>query len=260
VTNISPRNLNFHKEQYWTAVNFLEKYISISPVSGLRILEVGSAEGGGLNYFATKNNQCYGLEYSRGRLEIARELNKSSKIIFIHGDITEASSYENQLQDKMDLIICGDVIEHIANEKKAAALQNMRDLLQKGGRIYISFPPKYSPFAGHQQGLPGWLHRIPYLFLLPDKFYSVILKSRGIRADIISNMLATKHSRLSIKRFEKMVYENGLRILKKDFFLIRPRFKYNYGIPYIGHRCDLPIVREIFNLGAVYLLQPSAKN
>ncbi len=57
-----------------------------------------------------------------------------------------------------------------------------------------------------------------------------------------------------------MVYENGLRILKKDFFLIRPRFKYNYGIPYIGHRCDLPIVREIFNLGAVYLLQPCAKN
>ncbi|HPC35212.1 MAG TPA: class I SAM-dependent methyltransferase [Candidatus Marinimicrobia bacterium] len=260
MTNISPRNLNFHKEQYWTAANFLNKYIGIPHLSGLRILEVGSAEGGALNYFANKNNQCYGLEYSRGRLEIARELNKSSGIVFIHGDITEASSYENQLREKMDLIICCDVIEHIANEKKAVALKNMQDLLQKDGRLYISFPPKYSPFAGHQQGLPSWLHRIPYLFLLPDKLYSAILKSRKIRAYIISNMLATKHSRLSINQFEKMVRENGFRILKKDFFLIRPRFKYHYGIPYLRHRCDLKIVREIFSLGAVYLLQPCEKN
>ncbi|HQM37178.1 MAG TPA: hypothetical protein PKV79_10100, partial [Candidatus Marinimicrobia bacterium] len=72
-------------------------------------------------------------------------------------------------------------------------------------------------------------------------------------------MLATKHSRLSIKQFEKMVYENGLEIIKKDYYLIRPRFKYHWGVPSLHHRLNVGIVREGLNLGAVYLLKPCVK-
>jgi len=259
VKDISPRSYNFFNEQSWLAAHFLNTYIEITNSSGLNILEVGSAEGGVLSYFAEKNNRCYGLEYSRGRVEIARELNQSPKTVFIHGDITDTDTYARQINDKMDVIICCDVIEHIVSEKRSRALQNMRELLKEDGRLYISFPPKYSPFAGHQQCLPNWLRAIPYLFLWPDNVYSAILKSGGIHDNVISSMLETKKSRISVHEFEKLVRANALRILKKDYFLIRPRFKFRYGLPCLRHRCDLSIIREVFNLGSVYLLQPCAK-
>ncbi|MFH1212579.1 MAG: class I SAM-dependent methyltransferase [Candidatus Neomarinimicrobiota bacterium] len=260
MTDIPASNINFHKEQYWAAANFIENYIGLSGQSNLRILEVGSAEGGGLKYFAEKGHSCYGLEYSPGRSEIAETLNQSGGIRFINGDITDLESYLDRLDAKMDLVLCCDVIEHIPSDKKELALRNMKYLLKDNGLLFISFPPKYSLFAGHQQVIPDWTRWLPYLFLLPDKLYSAFLGWRGVRSAIVAEMLATKHSRLSINQFEKMVYESDFRILKKDFYLIRPRFEYRYGIRRLRLRCDVKIIREILNLGAVYLLRPCEKS
>jgi len=257
--NISGKNLNFFKEQYWVAANFIGNYIGLSGKSNLRVLEVGSAEGGGLKYFAERGNTCYGLEYSPGRTEIARNLSQSDAVFFINGDITKPDSYQGQIDEQMDVVVCCDVIEHIDSSQQENALINMKNMLKNDGRLYISFPPKYSPFAGHQQVLPVWLRYIPFLFFLPDEWYAPLMRRFGVRGAIVENMLATKHSRISTKRFERLVFNSGLKIEKKDFYLIRPRFKYRWGISCVRHRFDPGIVREIFTLGAVYLLQPCEK-
>ncbi len=254
MTDIPERSLGFHKEQHWLAANFLENYLELKERSGLRILEIGSAEGGVLNYLASKGHCCFGIEHSWSRYEMACKINQSVRIHFIHGDITEPKTYATQLNDLMDIIISCDVIEHIPADKKEAALLNMKNLLAINGLLFISFPPKYSPFAGHQQVVPSWAGRIPYLFLLPDGLYAAYLKRLKTSVQTVADLIATKHDRLSINQFEKLAQNLGLKILKKDFYLIRPAYEYRFGIRRLRHNCTNFILKEILTLGAVYLL------
>lgn len=251
---IPERSFDLYKEQYWLAVNFLEDYLGIRDCSAIRILEVGSAEGGVLNYFASRGHNCYGIEYSRSRYEQACNINQHAGIRFIHGDITKPETYIKQLKERIDLIICCDVIEHISDAQKKLALLNMKNLIGKNGRLFISFPPKYSPFAGHQQVVPSWAGRLPYLFLLPDELYKSYLKLLKTKSQVVSDLISTKHSRLSISKFEMMVKTLGFKIIKKEFYLIRPIFEYRYGISRLKYCYTNKLAKEIFTLGAVYLL------
>lgn len=252
---ISQRYHNFHAEQYWYAKNFLEDFLNIGAQKGLKILEIGTAEGGLLKYFSEKNHICYGIEISKGRWEISLALNADGKIIFINGDITDSSTYDEFIKDKFDIIVCHDVIEHIPKDRKIMALRNMFNLLSESGRLYISFPPKYSPYAGHQQGAPRILAKIPYIYLLPDKIYRQYLSLIKVSENIIDQLCEIKDDRISITAFERLVSEADLKIKKSEFYVIRPGFEYRFKrMKKHQHKISNYILREIFTLGALYLL------
>ncbi|MCG2716847.1 MAG: class I SAM-dependent methyltransferase, partial [Candidatus Marinimicrobia bacterium] len=196
---IGERYYSFHNEQYWYAGHFVEEFLNIQDHNSLRIFEIGAAEGGLIKYFSEKGHYCHGIEYSKSRYEFSKELNKDSNIKFIHGDITNKSTYADHLREQMNIVICRDVIEHIHPNKKIIALKNMAAVLNPGGKLFISFPPKYSPYAGHQQVAPKKLVKLPYLHLLPDRLYRWYLSMMRMRVSSGQGLLNTKHKRLSIR-------------------------------------------------------------
>ncbi len=255
MTEVIERHLRSYHEQYWYAENVLEKFLEISGSGPLSICEVGPAEGGALKYFAEKGHYCYGIEFSEIRYNNSIILNNKEDILFLRGDITKPDTYSNQIDLSMDIIICRDVIEHIDADQKFIALQNMTTLFKPGGRMFISFPPKYSPYAGHQQVAPKKLVKLPYLHLLPDRLYRRYLSMMRMRVSSGQGLLDTKHKRLSIRDFEKIVSDLNLSFMKREYYLIRPCYESRFHL----RRMKAPfsknvVLREYFTLGALYCL------
>jgi len=252
--NISARNLRSYHEQFWYAENVLTDFLELSHSKQLLICEVGPAEGGALKYFAQKGHNCFGIEFSDNRYKNSLILNSGLDITFIQGDIANSDTYLKNIPEKMDVVICRDVIEHIDRNKKSAALQNMANLLKPEGKLFISFPPKYSPYAGHQQVAPKLLGKLPYIYLLPDSLYANYLSVMGINKNVIMELLRTKHTRLTINRFEKMIDKIGFNILKKEFYFVRPCYESRFNIKRRKHNLS-SFIREIITLGVLYCLQ-----
>jgi len=255
MTEVIERHLRSYHEQYWYARNVLEKFLGITNTKQISICEVGPAEGGALKYFNENGHHCYGIEYSEVRYDNSLKLNKNRDIHFLRGDITKPDSFQSQIDSFMDIVICRDVIEHIDTDQKYIALQNMSALLKPGGKMFVSFPPKYSPYAGHQQVAPKKLVKLPYLYLLPDRLYSWYLSRIGMRITSGQGLLDTKHKRISIRDFEKTIRDLGLGILKREFYLIRPCYESRFHL----RRLKAPfsknnVLREFFTLGALYCL------
>jgi SAM-dependent methyltransferase len=181
---------------------YLEKYIP----KNSNILEVGSAEGGLLEIFCSNGHRVTGIEISESRAI------KSSIQTFIK-DICDYNTSE-----RYDLIIMVDVIEHI--DLPSVAIDRIYDLLKPGGYLYITFPPKYSPYAGHQQHYK-LLKYIPWISLLPE---SIIRLLRNTDA-IIEN----KRRAVSVEEFDRIIKLNKIEIIEKNLYFIRPQYKIRYG-------------------------------
>ena len=68
-------------------------------------------------------------------------LNQDQSIHLFQADICKPITYENKIKDTYDIIIIRDVIEHIPEQE--LALKNIYDLLSIGGKLFMSFPPKF---------------------------------------------------------------------------------------------------------------------
>lgn len=226
-------------------IPYFEKHIQNFPK--LKILEVGCAEAGLIDVFLKKGIEIDGLEISKERVDIA--LKKNPNLNIVVGDITDKSIL--QKFDKYDFIIMREVIEHIHN--KYAAFKNLKSLLNTNGLLFISFPPKYSPFAGHQQIAKSFLKVIPYLHLLPKsvlKFISRILQEKPDYVDEIKLHYSTG---MAITKFEKLCNQFSFEPVVKDLFLFRPIYAFRFGLPTIKIP-NIPIFREVLTFGYETLL------
>lgn len=250
------RRNKFFDEQYWYAKNFLKNYLPFDNYKNLRILEVGSGEGGGLKYFHELRAECYGVEITKDRITFARTM-ISEDVEFLLGDICDPVFVDRL--PRMDLIILRDVIEHIPQKKPA--LQNIIKILKKNGIAFISFPPKYSPYAGHQQNIKAKYGRLPFIHLFPDFVYSTVLKL--VRAEELrtERLLMLKKNLVSLREMEKMFSGAGFKIFNKDLYLIRPCYEKRFGLK--SRKIFLnewPLLREFFTLGAIYLLKKNVNS
>lgn len=254
MNTVPVRNLNYFNEQYWYAGHVLKDFLNLSEEKGLSICEVGTAEGGTLQYFAEKGHRCYGIEFAVHRYEIAVLLNQHSGIRFVNGDITHPETYRDKIPDALDLVICRDVIEHIEAEKKIVALQNMVAMLKSRGKLFVSFPPKYSAYAGHQQGIPALLGKLPYLHCLPNKLYARYLALLKIPRLRIDNLLNVKACRLSIRLFEQMTSQLPVTVHHRQLYIVRPAHEYRFHINRIRQPLNNLFINEWFSTGALYCL------
>lgn len=246
------RRIKFYEEQYWYAKNFLTEFLPIEDFSNPNVLEVGSAEGGAIKFFYEKGANCYGVEISEARNAFAKEFINISKIKFLTGDICENSFVEEL--PKMDLILIRDVVEHIPNKLKA--LENLNRLLKPNGTIFLSYPPKFSPYAGHQQNVKKRIGNLPFIHILPKKIYTLFLKAANLSDEKIVELLQTKHDMISIANIETLFTKAELTITKKSFYFIRPCFEKRFGWKRrITIFNSIPILKEMFTLGAIYLLE-----
>ncbi len=250
-THQEKRRRKFFEEQYWYAENVLCSYFDLPSYQNIKTLEIGGGENGALKYFDEQGAETYGIEISQSRVDYARAQLRDTKISLQQGDITNPEIID-QLPP-VELIILRDVIEHIDDKK--SALSNMRKLLTPDGLIFISFPPKYSPYAGHQQNIKGKLKKIPYMHLLPSRVYKNVLKVVADSDARVEALMDTHKTMISIHSLEELFQQVHLKIHRKDYFLVRPCYQKRFGVtPRQTFLNKLPVLRETFSLGALYTL------
>jgi SAM-dependent methyltransferase len=214
----------------------------------LKILEVGCGEAGFLDVMAELGIDAVGLELEADRVETARQKNPNLNIQV--GDITN-QNIATFLGNNYDLIIMRDVIEHIPDRQ--ATFANIRNLLREDGYLYITFPPRFSGFAGHQQNGKTLLRYIPYLHLLPEFLLRFLQKMFQERPEVIQAVIQNYKIGLTIAAFNKYFQQNGFRLVQRDLYISRPIYKIRFGVPAVKIP-SIPIIREFLAFGCECLL------
>jgi 2-polyprenyl-3-methyl-5-hydroxy-6-metoxy-1,4-benzoquinol methylase len=243
------------EKHFYEQKEFTEKYLLtyfqkyIPNFHQLKVLEIGCAEGGLLDILGSIGIDSLGIELSPERIQIA--LKKNPNLNVIQGDITD-ENLSAKIGKEFDFIIMREVIEHVQN--KYAAFENIDRLLKPGGYIYISFPPKYSPFAGHQQIAKSFLKYLPYIHLFPTSILKKIASQLSENENYVDEIKLHFNTGMVINKFENLCLNKNFIPVKKELFLFRPIYGYRYGLPKIKLP-DIPIFREVLTFGYEVLLR-----
>jgi SAM-dependent methyltransferase len=214
------------------------------------ILEVGCAEGG---FLAVLHDQgitdAVGLELDPARARVARDRCPVLRIVV--GDITDDSIAE-RIGGAFDLIVMRDVIEHIPD--RTAAFSSLSKLLNADGHLYVTFPPRFSPFAGHQQHGRSLLRGVPYLHLLPAGAIRALGRALKERPEFVESVVENYRIGLSIRSFERYCSLFNLEPVAQSLFLVRPIYQTRFALT-PRRAPNIPFVREVIALGCECLLR-----
>ena len=259
----------FHKDrsktfqqQYLTTKNYIIPFIQekVDFSNGINVLEIGCGEAGVLKAFLELGHRCTGIELSESRVELAKQYHKeayeSGNIQFIARNIYDIN-VDKDLNEKFDLIILKDVIEHIPNQD--VFMRKLKDFLKPDGKVFFGFPPWQMPFGGHQQVCSSkFLSLLPWYHLLPWFLYRGLLKLFGERESTIESLKEIKDTGISIERFERIVKTEKYKLLRKQFFLINPIYSYKFNMKVrkqFGFISVIPWVRNFWTTAVYYLLE-----
>lgn len=253
------RNVYF-QQQYEHSRDYIIPFVKehLPKGKGLNICEVGSAEAGVLKAFIEEGHKGIGIELSKSKIEraekfMAEEL-EQGLVKFYHRDIHMFE--KNELGFGFDLIILKDVIEHVHDQQKM--LGKLKQLLNENGIIFIGMPPWRMPFGGHQQMLNSkLLSKLPYYHILPRPIYKWMMKLGEKRPGVIESQLEIKDTQISINRFYRIAKKAELKILRQQFYLINPNYKYKFGLKprkQFKLLAGIPFVRDFFTTTAYFVL------
>lgn len=243
------------EKHFYEQIEYTKKYLlpyfqkNIPNFHKLDVLEVGCAEGGLLEVLQEIGMNVTGIEISEERVAIANKKNPMLNIIV--GDIMD-EKLPTKIGKKFDLLIMREVIEHIPD--KFAAFKNLDALTKDNGFLFISFPPKRSPFAGHQQIAKSSLKNIPYLHILPKPVLKFVAKQLGERDDYVDEIKLHYSTGMTIGKFEFHCLLKRFVPVKKELFLFRPIYAYRFGLPTIKLP-NIPLLREYISFGYEILLR-----
>lgn len=246
----------YFREQALTSRNHYIPYIK-KMVGRLprKILEVGCGEGGNLLPFAEEGCEVVGVDLSASRIEQARKFFEENrrKGEFIAADIFGLESMERDFP----LIILHDVIEHIADKRRF--LSSLKDYLSAGGAIFVGFPAWQMPFGGHQQiARSKIISHAPFIHLLPEALYQMLLKRCGEQEDGIKELLEIKRTGCSIEMFKRIVRDAGYRIVHEQLYFINPHYETKFGLsPRKLNKLisRIPYIRNYFSTSCFYILK-----
>lgn len=234
-----------YSNQYF--IPFLTKHLP--ELKTMRILEVGCAEAGLLKVLGDMGTECHGIELDETRAALAKEINPGVNVIV--GDITD-TSIVNKFGGQFDLIIMREVIEHVPD--KDAAFRNLNAMLKEGGYMFMSFPPKWSGFAGHQQVGRSLLRFTPYVHFIPKPVLRMFVKMFNEYPNFVEHVEANYSTGIKINQFEKLCRKYNFRYIIKDYYLFRPIYKFRFGLPTLKIP-GIPLLREFFAFGCECLLK-----
>lgn len=157
-----------------------------------------------------------------------------------------------------DLVLLHDVLEHIPDYDRALAA--IRDSLAEDGRVFVSFPPYYSGFGGHQQYARGLARMTPFVHLLPARVFFRLAapgQQEYMTADgALEDLVSVRRTRLTLGSAEAAFANAGLAVEYRELFLVRPEYTIRYGLKTRGASALGRVrgIRELVVNGAFYLL------
>jgi O-antigen biosynthesis protein len=165
---------------------FKNNLISSLNIKNKKILDVGCGFG---NKKLAENNSVLGIDISNIALKEAEKRYEKA----LKRDIEKGL----RLKEKFDVIFLLDILEHIKNPEKL--LRNCKNLIKKEGRIIINVPNSYNLF-----------NRVIWI-----KNKKIDLTDRAH----IHGLKESEHiTRFSIEKIEKLIKNNNLKIIKKEYF------------------------------------------
>ena len=222
----SDRRIYF-EELAQTSKEYISRYISTYKdiKSCHYVLEIGCGEGGNLVPFAEIGCKVCGIDISIGKIDNARKffVEKGLYGEFICSDFVRCDIKPHV--GIYDLIIMHDVIEHIEPKDKDEFMSRAKALLRPSGVIMSAFPAWKMPFGGHQQICRSRLCRLPFIHLLPEKWYEGYLKICNEKDNKVNELMSIRRSRMNIESFESLCCRTGLKIKDRTLWLINPHYK-----------------------------------
>lgn len=239
------------EKHFYEQVNYTKEYLipylknNLKDFNNhLKIIDIGCAEGGTVYELRKQGYNCDGIELEPVRVETAKKHNDNAAKISV-GDITE----ELKTDEKYDIVILRDVIEHIPD--KAKALSNIAKLLNPKGVLFMAFPLKFSPYAGHNQNATNWVKYFWYVTLLPKSLIKLLVPPENV-----NTLTELKETAISYHILKKLL-KNNWKFIRKDFFISRPIYKIRFGWRIIKFP-NIPVLRELVN-GCEVLIEKNIK-
>ena len=256
-------DFNSQEEFYWTYQYKLAEYYYIPllkgsgfHMEGKRVIDIGCGLGGFTAALADEGAaECLGIDIDS---DLQRPCTGTrSNLKYMIRDITETDSVETAGTD-YELIVLHDVIEHVPLARKDSFVGALKQFCGHDTLILITFPPYYSPFGLHQQAILGsWLRFVPFLGWLPLGCLQPALRMLGEDDSASDRLREIKDSRMTIRNFRRTLNRLGFRIEFEQFYLVRPTHEVRFGWRTRMSRIrKIPVVNEILNSGALYLVKP----
>jgi len=243
--------------QYRLGEEVVVPYLSVLNAfkQGFRVVEIGSAEGGVLAALVQAGaTNALATDIAEHRLTLGDKITKKLNldIEFKYHNIIEQEIPDNW-KNSADLVILRDVIEHL--DDTDIALKNISKFLKPGGFLYVTFPPYYSPYGGHQHIVMNTLGKLPFIHVLPDFIFHKMIKSG--RPGDVGEVKRLQKIRLTPKKFIKSALSQGYEMFHEDYYFIRPVFKMKFGLPTIKITpiAFLPGFKDVISLEASYILR-----
>ena len=252
----------YYQHQLENAQRYVIPFIEQSGMitRGMRVLEIGCAEGGVLRAFIGLGCIGTGIELVSERAERAKLFNKeeieSGKLSILTKNIYDVNP-QQLFPEGFDIIILKDVIEHIPEQHRF--MRVLKDFLSPNGRIFLGFPPWYMPFGGHQQICHHrLLSRTPWIHLLPRPCYKALLKAFKEPDECVQELLEIQETGISIERFEKICSSEKYQVLSRKLFLINPIYSLKFNLkprelPKI--LAKVPFLRNFFTTTAFFTIK-----
>ena len=175
----------------------------------LKILDIGSGEGGTSEVLSEDN---FVTSFDMNKIRLRRQQNSFSDINLLCGSSSSLPFKNNSL----DLIILQDVLEHLDNKEKL--INNIYNLLNDNGMIYLSTPNKFS--VVNIIADPHW--GVPLVSLLKREsvrkyFLNYFRKSEMNRKDIAELLSLKNIYELFADKFEVQLFTlHSVKELFKD--------------------------------------------
>lgn len=257
----TPRKLRVEefpsRRHYYWAYQYMLANLYLCPLlekwgfdfNGKKVLDVGCGSGGIACAMMDHGAKCDGVDIN----DLEKPYLEDRPFRFVHGDMCDQNLL-SQLGRNYDFAVLRDVIEHIEN--KNILLRNIVEVLEPGGKLFITFPPYYSPFGGHTQILQSKLGQIPFMHYLPKSIFRAFVKSTDAPEFAREEVLRLKEIRTTISEIEDALSIVSLNIVQKRFYAIRPTFHIRYGMkPKKAIWGNIPLVREIAVTAAFYFVE-----
>lgn len=254
------RHKNKHQyfnEQSRTSQTFVLPFLTdlVNFNTETTVLEIGCGEAGNLKPFVDIGCKATGIDISCSRIELAKTFYADhpnrGNLTLICADI-----YDVTPDEKFDVIVMRDVIEHIPNQEKFMAFA--KNFLKSDGQFFLAFPPWQNPFGGHQQICSNrLLSKLPWFHLFPRGFYRLFLKWMGESEGTITALLEIKDTGISIERFERILRRENYKTNKRVFWFVNPNYQTKFGLnPRKQAKiiASFPWVKNLFTTAMYYVV------
>lgn len=135
--------------------------------SSTNVLEIGCAEGEGIDYLVKKTSvRGLGIDISKKFIDVANEKYRNEKLSYEVADFNNPDSFNGEMAyGKFDYVIGNGILHHLYYNLDNS-LVNLHKLLKPNGKIIFIEPNIYNPYI-------TLIFKIPYLrkkaFLEPDE-------------------------------------------------------------------------------------------